>query len=330
MTGGLIQLITTGIQDSPLIGNPEITFFKKVYRHHTQFSINNNERYIDSKSFNSVGSKIVERNGDLLLNQLFKLEIPYFNILNTTVNSKIVEEKYNLKSLDINFLNTDCIIFCDITSESWYIIPEYLFKLTYFEGVYYDINITELQKNLLPEYIKLIDLGENVRLYQIQDSSVSPIISLLRINSNFFEQFWLNYVTLSNDVDLSNKLYTVNSNYINIFNKLKTRLYSNYYNANFLKKNQNYYNFNFYTEIKDEFGEIIYKTETERYLEYINAFNLTIQKLDKFDIDKCYNYCNINFLSFNDYKNNILPYNSLIIKFMLNMIYPSVDTFFTF
>ena len=30
MTGGLIQLITTGIQDSPIIGNPEITFFKKV------------------------------------------------------------------------------------------------------------------------------------------------------------------------------------------------------------------------------------------------------------------------------------------------------------
>ena len=39
MGGGLIQLITTGIQDSPLIGNPEITFFKTVYKQHTLFSI---------------------------------------------------------------------------------------------------------------------------------------------------------------------------------------------------------------------------------------------------------------------------------------------------
>ena len=30
MGGGLIQLITTGIQDSPIIGNPEVTFFKTV------------------------------------------------------------------------------------------------------------------------------------------------------------------------------------------------------------------------------------------------------------------------------------------------------------
>ena len=31
MTGGLIQLIIKGVQDSPLINNPEITFFKKNF-----------------------------------------------------------------------------------------------------------------------------------------------------------------------------------------------------------------------------------------------------------------------------------------------------------
>ena len=37
--GGLIQLLTVGVEDAPLILNPEITFFKTVYRKHTNFSI---------------------------------------------------------------------------------------------------------------------------------------------------------------------------------------------------------------------------------------------------------------------------------------------------
>jgi hypothetical protein len=49
MTGGLIQLITVGIQDSPLIMKPEITFFKTVYKRHTLFSICQNERFIGNK-----------------------------------------------------------------------------------------------------------------------------------------------------------------------------------------------------------------------------------------------------------------------------------------
>ena len=51
MPGGLIQLITTGIQDSPIIGNPEITFFKTVYRQHTMFSLCQNDRYVGNLNF---------------------------------------------------------------------------------------------------------------------------------------------------------------------------------------------------------------------------------------------------------------------------------------
>ena len=39
MTGGLLQIVTSGKQDIYLTINPEITFFKKVYRRHTNFSI---------------------------------------------------------------------------------------------------------------------------------------------------------------------------------------------------------------------------------------------------------------------------------------------------
>ena len=39
MGGGLMQLVAYGAQDIYLTGNPQITFFKVVYRRHTNFSI---------------------------------------------------------------------------------------------------------------------------------------------------------------------------------------------------------------------------------------------------------------------------------------------------
>ena len=36
MPAGLIQILAVGNQDSVLVGNPEITFFKKIYMRHTK------------------------------------------------------------------------------------------------------------------------------------------------------------------------------------------------------------------------------------------------------------------------------------------------------
>ena len=39
MGGGLLQLVAYGAQDIYLTGNPQITFFKTVFRRHTNFAI---------------------------------------------------------------------------------------------------------------------------------------------------------------------------------------------------------------------------------------------------------------------------------------------------
>ena len=39
MSGGIIQLVATGIQDVHLTGNPEISFFRSNYRRHTHFAM---------------------------------------------------------------------------------------------------------------------------------------------------------------------------------------------------------------------------------------------------------------------------------------------------
>ncbi len=71
MGGGLLQLIAYGTQDIYLTGNPQITFFKIVYRRHTNFSMESIKQTIDgaatiSSTGTATGSVIISRNGDLL------------------------------------------------------------------------------------------------------------------------------------------------------------------------------------------------------------------------------------------------------------------------
>ena len=67
MTGGLLQLVAYGAQDIYLTGNPQITFFKVVYRRHTNFALESIENV-----FNGVarfGNRVtcqISRNGDLI------------------------------------------------------------------------------------------------------------------------------------------------------------------------------------------------------------------------------------------------------------------------
>jgi hypothetical protein len=71
MGGGLMQLVAYGAQDIYLTGNPQITFFKVVYRRHTNFSMETIQQTISgasqlSGSATSTGTVTVSRNGDLV------------------------------------------------------------------------------------------------------------------------------------------------------------------------------------------------------------------------------------------------------------------------
>ena len=70
MGGGLMQLVAYGAQDIYLTGNPQITFFKVVYRRHTNFSIEAIQQIFEQSSDNlySGGKKsvLISRNGDLI------------------------------------------------------------------------------------------------------------------------------------------------------------------------------------------------------------------------------------------------------------------------
>ena len=69
MGGGLMQLVAYGAQDIYLTGQPQITFFKSVYRRHTNFAIESIQQTINGSV--APGARVsitISRNGDLLKN----------------------------------------------------------------------------------------------------------------------------------------------------------------------------------------------------------------------------------------------------------------------
>uniref|UniRef100_A0A6C0EHI6 Major capsid protein N-terminal domain-containing protein n=1 Tax=viral metagenome TaxID=1070528 RepID=A0A6C0EHI6_9ZZZZ len=76
MGGGLMQLVAYGAQDVYLTGNPQITFFKVVYRRHTNFACEAIEQvFTGSVDFGKKTSCTISRNGDLLGNMYLELDL---------------------------------------------------------------------------------------------------------------------------------------------------------------------------------------------------------------------------------------------------------------
>ena len=331
MSGGLLQLVTSGIQDAPLIGKPEVTFFKTVYKQHTLFSLCQNDRFIGNYQFGKEGMKVVEKNGDLLYNQLFKLEIPYFEILKNQNITKLIKSEYNINELSVNFMNLNCYIFN--VNNNWYIIPEKIFKIGNFSNIITQIESTNLYNELLPEYITLTVLGNSVNFYNINESITSPIISLLRVESNYWEQFWLDFIDRTTDETYINPLQTLTSSLKKLYTSLRNAIYINYRLINISYKN----NLSFATtsptlinELDDGILRQVTKAEIERYYNFLNNFNEAIQTTEPFEADKIYSYCNLNNKNFSEYLEQYLQYTPLVFLLMNKMFYASNQILFCF
>lgn len=77
MTGGLVQIVAFGTQDIFLTGDPQITFFKVVYRRYTNFAIESVEEFFDGEpNFGEKVTLTLAKNGDLVHKMYLKVDIP--------------------------------------------------------------------------------------------------------------------------------------------------------------------------------------------------------------------------------------------------------------
>ena len=99
MPGGLLQIASSGIQDTYLTKNPEITFFKKNFKRHTKFSCETIE--INLEGIPEYGNDffiVIPKRGDLIHRCFFEIEIPKLNLDDNHISDSVYQ---NMKSTNL-------------------------------------------------------------------------------------------------------------------------------------------------------------------------------------------------------------------------------------
>jgi hypothetical protein len=88
MGGGLMQIVAYGSQDVYLTGDPQITFFKTVYKRYTNFALEAIEQTFNGTAdFGKRVSCTISRNGDLINSTYLQVQLPSLSVSYLSVNS---------------------------------------------------------------------------------------------------------------------------------------------------------------------------------------------------------------------------------------------------
>jgi hypothetical protein len=79
-SGALVQLVSIGVENRYLIGNPTTTFFKTIYKKHTNFAIEAiRQSYQGSGDFGTKLTCTLYKDGDLVNNTYIEISLPTLN-----------------------------------------------------------------------------------------------------------------------------------------------------------------------------------------------------------------------------------------------------------
>ena len=94
MPGGLIQIASYGSQELTLTGNPQITYFRIVFRRYTNFGIRTVEIAFDNPvDFGSTSTLTIPKIGDLLTKTTLKIKLPSYDLKN--LNDVLINDANN-------------------------------------------------------------------------------------------------------------------------------------------------------------------------------------------------------------------------------------------
>ena len=103
MGGGLLHLASFGLQDIFLTGNPQITFFKIVYRKYTNFAIEPIKQFFFSQpNFGQEITCVVDKFGDLINKAYLEIDISKVDLIKNTTywNNNKVNAKKEFEEID--------------------------------------------------------------------------------------------------------------------------------------------------------------------------------------------------------------------------------------
>jgi hypothetical protein len=87
MGGGLLQLVSYGAQDIYISGNPQITFWKVLFKRHTNFAMESIEVTFNGQAdFNKRVTAVINRNADLMYRTYVQVVLPAVDLVAGSTN----------------------------------------------------------------------------------------------------------------------------------------------------------------------------------------------------------------------------------------------------
>jgi hypothetical protein len=91
MGGGLLQLVAYGAQDAYITGNPHITFWKVLYKRHTNFAMEAMRvNFTGSPAYGQRSVVVVNRNADLMFRTYLEVTLPDTRSTATGANNDVL------------------------------------------------------------------------------------------------------------------------------------------------------------------------------------------------------------------------------------------------
>ena len=91
MGGGLLQLVAYGAQDAYITGNPHITFWKVLYKRHTNFAMEAMRvNFTGSPAYGQRSVVVVNRNADLMFRTYLEVTLPDTRAAATSASANVL------------------------------------------------------------------------------------------------------------------------------------------------------------------------------------------------------------------------------------------------
>jgi hypothetical protein len=221
MTGGLIELVSKGIRDDFLIRNPEITFFKVVYKKYTRFAFQFTELDFDNDyDFDFQSTVKLQPYGDLAHKIFLKIELPQV--------SMSAEDYISNQTLKTEYLNHVQIRANERKKTSDLALSRYNNLKNYADLVF---GSHRIMNNLLkPDKINIIKIKQDILSFKNRNNDVyNKYIKLVAqnilLNTNI-----ISFVISFTDVSTTarDSLIEININYSNNLQKFLSYYYFDY------------------------------------------------------------------------------------------------------
>lgn len=290
MTGGIIQMVISGKQDIYLTINPEITFFKKVYKRHTNFSTELIEILPEQTiNFNDELSFILNQ-GDAIHRCYFEITLPSYSFSDKYItDTKYIEKKKTIiENLTKNYDTYKTIYnnlkgFVDVESNLYRILYNILQTENTTLTLLKEQVTTFNYKNKLTKDLYKIKVDETI-LSEINISNYISTLTKLITNDTTYDP--LTFISKTEIINTINIYYNQMVYYLNYYNdlinetqaKLDAMIQPNQINFNFAE----YLGHSFFEYVTLDIGGIQFDKYTKDILHIQQMHNISPNQMSNY------------------------------------------------